>query len=864
MFNKNKIWAATLANQNDTNDSNRSRLRACFETFRSRIEQFIQTIPAEIPGLTVHDISHLDALWEMAELLVGGDYEINPAEAFVLGGSILLHDSAMTICAYEGGVEEIKRMVEYSDVVAQLTTASKISNDSVLDPKAIETLAISEVLRIKHASKAEELASQAWVSPLDGSKVMLIEDTELRDHYSNCIGRIANSHHWDITDLPKKLSTSLGAFSGFPTKWTVNQIKIALILRCIDAMHIDDRRAPKFLSAIRSIGAVSLQHWRFQNLLTQPHVEDERLIYTSKRPFKVSESAAWNLCFDTVQMIDSELRNARDLQLQKKIPEFKVFGVAGANSPESLSKFIEVDGWQPLPLNLKVSNVSHLAQTLGGKDLYDTELAPLREMIQNSADAVEARVALDTEFELSDGQINIKLQHLDSEEILLIQDNGVGMSEFVLTNALLDFGFSFWKSAQARIEFPGLQSSVHKLRGRYGIGFFSIFMWSEEVIVSSRRFNDGVNSSQVLEFRQGLETRPLLRPAASKEKSSKWTTQIQIKLKKGFLKKTLINRTSVQKMRFTRSQYGLSMLENTEEYEPSFLVKKIKTLCATLPIKVKLEIDSVTSTVSLPDWKTCEPSRFLEFFDFLSINEREKNIRFAKTLSQLNSPEIGRCFITPYDTGNSVMVYEKGIFIGINRVPNIGGVVESITLNAARDRFEYIAVHKDEVWLKETRAKAFAACKNFAEELAVQGLFHKLEKPDFNRPLFIKNRELISWNELKVIAVEQGFFNIRLVEEGRDKTFKWKAATTLHVLHGLKVDEDRVYPLFDFEGTCNAHEDLEIAMLKTDNQLLSFINTIMVEIGPNASINTEYTEKNGYKDDYVDVSFKSGNIQKLN
>jgi hypothetical protein len=862
MYNKSKVWNATLANQNDANDSSRDRLRACFETFRGRIEQFVHTIPAEIPGLTVHDISHLDALWEMADLLIGGDYEINPAEAFVLGGAILLHDSAMTICAYQGGVEEIKSMIEYTDVVAQMTTANKISNEAQLNAKAIETLAISEVLRIKHASRAEELASQAWVSPLDGSKVMLIEDAELRDHYSTCIGRIANSHHWDVSEIPKKLATSLGAFSGFPANWTVNQIKIALILRCIDAMHIDDRRAPKFLSAIRSIGPISLQHWKFQNLLTKPHVEGDRLIYTSKRPFDVDESASWNLCFDTVQMIDSELRNARDLQLQKRIPEFNALGVAGANSPESLSTYIEVDGWQPLPLNLKVSNVSHLARTLGGKDLYNTGLAPLREMIQNAADAVEARVALDPEFEIADGKININILHLDSEEILLIQDNGVGMSEFVLTNALLDFGFSFWKSAQARVEFPGLQSSVHRLRGRYGIGFFSIFMWSEEVTVSSRRFNDGVNSSQVLEFRQGLETRPLLRPAALNEKSSKWTTQIQVKLKKGFFKKNLVRRDIDQSGRYYRSALMGSLLDANEEYQPSFIVKRIKKLCATLPIKVILDIDSEKSSVSLPDWLTCEPSLFLEFFGSLSFEGRERDSRFAKTLSQLSMPDIGRCFISPYKNNDGgVMVYEKGIFIGHSHAKNIGGVVESTTLNAARDRFENIAVHKDGKWLKEARSKAFSACKNFAEEMAVQRMFHVLGKPDLNRPLFIKNRELISWNELKIIAVDQGFFNIRLSEERGEKDFKWEAATKLSVLYGLEIDENRVYPLFDYEGKYNFGEDINELVLDTDSQLLNFIQEISEEMGPNTTIKSDHVEQSGYLNDYVLVSFKIEKIE---
>jgi hypothetical protein len=245
VYTNSKTWNLTLVNQTDNNDQHRNRLRVCFEAFRGKIEQFIQVIPAEIPGLTVHDITHLDAMWEMADILLGEDYELNPAEAFVLGGAILLHDSAMTICAYDGGVEEIKNMVEYSDAIAQLKAANNSSDSPPLGMGDIEKIAISEVLRIKHASKAEELASQAWVSPLDNSKVMLIEDPELRDHFSNCIGRIANSHHWNIEEVSKKLSNSLGSFSGFPSDWTVDE-RLSFYLQLEQLDH-----CPKLIGSFR-------------------------------------------------------------------------------------------------------------------------------------------------------------------------------------------------------------------------------------------------------------------------------------------------------------------------------------------------------------------------------------------------------------------------------------------------------------------------------------------------------------------------------------------------------------------------------------------------------------------------------------
>jgi len=46
-------------------------------------------IHRDLPDLTVHDITHLDALWEMADLVAGPDYPLNPLEAFALGAVFL-------------------------------------------------------------------------------------------------------------------------------------------------------------------------------------------------------------------------------------------------------------------------------------------------------------------------------------------------------------------------------------------------------------------------------------------------------------------------------------------------------------------------------------------------------------------------------------------------------------------------------------------------------------------------------------------------------------------------------------------------------------------------------------------------------
>jgi hypothetical protein len=129
--------------------------------------------------MTVHDISHLDALWDTTSSVAEGAVNVNPAEAFVLGASILLHDAAMSLAAYPGGVAEVRTTIAWKDAVARLALASDEGAGESFDienpPNGIVQRIVPDVLRRLHAERAEELAEQAWPAA-DGAQVYLIED----------------------------------------------------------------------------------------------------------------------------------------------------------------------------------------------------------------------------------------------------------------------------------------------------------------------------------------------------------------------------------------------------------------------------------------------------------------------------------------------------------------------------------------------------------------------------------------------------------------------------------------------------------------------------------------------------------------
>src|SRR5450759_2174597 len=115
------------------------------------------------------------------------------------------------------------------------------------------------------------------------------------------------------------------------------------------------------------------------------------------------------------------------------------------------------------------------------------------------------------------GEVHLYVEQREGDYWLVVEDDGIGMSIRTMTGALLDFGKSFWSSESVQTEFPGLISLGMRPIGRYGIGFFSVFMLGDVIRVSSRRYDAAQEETHTLEFRSGIQLRQILRKADQSE-----------------------------------------------------------------------------------------------------------------------------------------------------------------------------------------------------------------------------------------------------------------------------------------------------------------------------------------------------------
>lgn len=504
MYTKTILWKKAFEQQNDSNDPLRENLKVAFMNARQNASYILEKIRKDFPSLTIHDISHVDSLWQVGSVIVGEEYDINPLEGFVLGCAFLMHDAVLSYEA-AGGKKSLRETTIWKDYYEDYKKNSSLSEHEQIYETDFRAI------RFLHAEAAKELHNKVFLRE-DNSDFYIIEDELLRNHLGETICEIASSHHWNIEEV-ETLGVQIPAISGYPREWYINPLKLACILRCADAGHIDAGRAPDYLLKLLKVNGVSRNHWIAQNRLSQIDIDvsDKRkVVIKSNIRFKEEDFEAWNVAYDAVCVLDHEIKSSNDVLRKNGVTEFQVKGVSGAESQEILCQYIKTDGWVPCDARIHISNVEDLIKNLGGEKLYGKQHKleiVLRELVQNSRDAIVARRKIDRGF---NGKIHIIVKRIEGNIWVTVQDDGVGMSLNTIKDYLLNFGSSFWASDLAKSEYPGLNSSGYNSVGRFGIGFYSIFMVASQVIVETRKYNKGLDDVHVVKFPKGLTLRPVI------------------------------------------------------------------------------------------------------------------------------------------------------------------------------------------------------------------------------------------------------------------------------------------------------------------------------------------------------------------
>jgi len=593
-FEDSRFWRETLAEQGfrDPFRVERERLRSAYRSLRDKAKDLASLIAESHPQFTIHDVTHLDALWDLAALVAGSDIELNPAEAFVLGSAFLIHDLGMALESYPHGILDLQADPAWSDTLISLLFAQlgrRPEREEVeLAPADVEMSAIGLLLRERHAAQSERLIGDSYVNS-SGDPTFLLEDSDLRRAFAREIGRVARSHGDPVSQLRNEVGVvPLGSAAelGHPAEWTVDRLKLACLIRLADAIHLDGSRAPHFLRVIRNPAGVSSDHWAFQQKLRYPRIAHEELVFTSCSPFTVDEASAWWMCADALRLADDELRQVHALRSSLDQNSFAARGVQGARDTELLRTLVEPLGWLPVDAKVRITETAGLIRKLGGEQLYGNDTSvPLRELIQNARDAVHLRRVIYGDVEWGDIVVRTGV---DTHGVWLeVEDDGIGMLPEVLTGSLLDFGVSHWETPLMRREFPNALARGFEPTGKYGIGFFSTFMWGDKVRVTSNRYQEAARDTHVLEFLGGLTQRALLRKGTGDELIENGGTRVRVWFRQPLRGTEAVN----------------EIIHGPPPIHSGTLAAKVAFVAATLDCNVSLEEGGVSKTlIRANDW----------------------------------------------------------------------------------------------------------------------------------------------------------------------------------------------------------------------------------------------------------------------
>ena len=413
--------------------------------------------------------------------------------------------------------------------------------------------------------------------------------------------------------------------------------------------------------------------------MSRPHIELDAVVFTTGQPFGREDAEAWWLAYDTLNAVDRELHDV-DLLLRSRGREIlRARRVKGAGSPEILARSVQTRGWRPVEARLQVSDVPRIVETLGGSKLYgDNPTVALRELIQNAADAVQARRKYDKRS-ADWGLITVSLLSESDEFWLVVEDNGIGMSEHVLTGPLLDFGTSFWRSPLVTEEFPGLLAAGMHAIGRFGIGFFSVFMLGPVVRVYSRRCDKGRQTGRLLEFRGGTSAKPILSVVPGDPVPIDGGTRVEVLLKNN------------------PSEAGglLHISSYSERTMP--LDALVGAVAPNLNVEIATRVQDGTRPVARPgDWLEISGFDLLRRLNPAFVRAEDDTPKADRALMQPVEDANGQVFGRALISASPYSFLERGGWVTISglraaRLRNVQGILLGEAVTAARDAAKPLA-----------------------------------------------------------------------------------------------------------------------------------------------------------------------------
>lgn len=453
---------------------------------RSNVEDILKLIGRDgiFHEYTLHDMTHVDAMLESLEWLIPKETTkiMTSADWLLIVLACYFHDLGLLVTKDEYKKREDSNFPKFRDEVLLEGDIGIDYKDalSYLNDEEREKFYYQEFVRHNHAERIycwikgqarEDLgASHKTVDAinilLDGLSEKLREDLAL----------ICRSHHYDDLDQIDSVYVLRRAY-GQPEETHANLQYCALLLRTADLLQIRRNRTPAImLKLIDPTNPKSQNEWAKQAqiraiLPTKSDFEKNGSYDTIEVQADFTEASGFFGLTAYLQYVQTELKQSYEWCKQ-------------ANAKGAKHEFpwqyiddnqVDTKGFLPKKYEF-VLDRKKILDLLTGHTLYNDATVAIREILQNSIDAVRFQKHLNTDEPLGSIQV-----HWNSEtKHLVIRDNGIGMTQETVVKNFLNVGVSYYQQKKFKEKYPEFSPI-----SQFGIGVLTYFMISNNIEILS-------------------------------------------------------------------------------------------------------------------------------------------------------------------------------------------------------------------------------------------------------------------------------------------------------------------------------------------------------------------------------------------
>jgi molecular chaperone HtpG len=606
----------------------------------TEVKLLLQEFKSNFPTYTDHSINHTEEVFNLASQLLTQDEikNLNADEIYILSMSCYLHDIGM--CVPEKKIKEIEN-----------------THDFIQYRKSNPKLSTEEYIRNIHHELSNKFILEEWASLKIPNK-----------KYAKAIGLVSQGHrkvdlgNVDIYE-PKHYIKNGREFVCLPY--------LASILRLADELDVTNVRTPYLLTKYyMPNNEISIREWKKHIATTQINFSENEVIFE----VTCSDQNTHAALQDQFEKIEDVLNYCHKIIRNIAITSDRRFSL-------NLIKIITKYNFEKFdPKGIRFSfNVPNVIKAFIGEDLYEDELTAIREAIQNAVDSCRYKKRLSNKKYKP--YIKVKV----NESVITIQDNGLGMDDFIVENFFGKLGSSFYEQEEVKKNFEAI--------GQFGVGVFSYFLLCDFIDIETKTI-----TGEALKFRIDKDPKSYFHFYPKSEMDIPGTT-ISLNLKDTFVGKygySLIENYIKDIFRFI--EFPIEIIENSDNTN-IIESRPLQLDSDNIEILKRIKLQSKNEVGDLQLLKVSIDNEDFEGECGLIINKFDK-IFELKNNQEYFDYELFRAFNSRHNY-SQIAISQKGVFVNnfgsytmSNLIGNIN-IKKKQKINIKRNEFTDIeAIHR--------------------------------------------------------------------------------------------------------------------------------------------------------------------------